>query len=107
CIASATATQPSGAHHAGAGAETRGARPAPAFTREGAPRVLATALLHVDQLDVEDQRGVGRDHARRAALAVAERGRDGELALAPHLHPGDALVPALDDVGRADLERER
>src|SRR5262249_35490301 len=39
--------------------------------------------------------------------AVAEFRRDDELALAADLHPGDALVPALDDLAGAEVELER
>src|SRR5688572_2042774 len=48
-----------------------------------------------------------RDHAAAAVLAVGERGRDGELALAADPHAFDALVPALDHVARAEREVER
>ena len=56
------------------------------------------ASAHREQLDLEDQRGLGRDDAGVAAHAVAELGWDGQLALAAHLHAGHALVPALDDL---------
>src|SRR5436190_13740730 len=65
------------------------------------------SALHVEQLDVEHQRGVGRDHATGAARAIAERGRNDEGALAADLHGGDALVPAGNDPARADRELER
>src|SRR5688572_32989888 len=48
-----------------------------------------------------------RDDAAAALVAVGERGGDGELALAADLHAFDALVPALDDVARAEREVER
>src|SRR5438067_13941546 len=63
----------------------------PAYYHEAAGRrgqlcrVLADAglgmasparLLYVEQLDLEDQRRVGRDHAASAARAVAERRPD-------------------------------
>src|SRR6266496_1083848 len=63
-------------------------------------------LLHAEQLDIEHQRGVGRDRPAGAARAVAEIGRDDEGALAADFHPGDALIPALDDLPRAQAEGE-
>src|SRR5882672_1682985 len=68
---------------------------------------LFFVLGYFEQLDVEHQGGVGRDHAATALLAVGELGRDGELAHAADLHAFDALVPALDDIARAEGEVER
>ena len=48
------------------------------------------------QLDLEVQRGVGRDHAARAALAVGNGGWAGQLGLATGLHALYALGPAGD-----------
>src|SRR5260370_32584547 len=67
------------------------------------PPVLADA----QQLDLERQFGVRRDDAGRAPGAVAQSGRDDELALAADLHAGHALVPALDDPTGAELKGER
>src|SRR6266568_8312785 len=85
--------------------------PSTATLRIGAVPVMSQLLrdgLSCDgeQLDLEHQRRVGRDSAREAARAVAELGRDGELALAAHLHALHALVPALDDLAGAELELE-
>src|SRR4051794_17909953 len=60
-----------------------------------------------EQLDVEHERGVGRDHAACPAAAVAERRRNDERALAANLHAGDALVPAGDHLTGAEHEHER
>src|SRR5216683_4207891 len=60
-----------------------------------------------EQLDLEDQRGAGRDDAARAAVAVPQVRGDDQLALAAHLHGDDALVPALDDAALAHRELER
>src|SRR5690242_4333394 len=68
--------------------------------------VAAAVLLHVEQLDVEDQVGIRRDRAA-AFRAIAQRGGNDERALAAHLHAGDALIPAGDDHAAAELERER
>src|SRR6266404_4978833 len=54
-------------------------------------------LLDGGQLDVENQRGVRRNRpTRRAPFTVGKGGRNGQLALATHLHPVDALLPPLD-----------
>src|SRR5262245_20741373 len=60
-------------------------------------------LLDRQQLDVEDERRVGRDR-RPAGAAVGEVGRDGDSALAAHAHAHDALLEAGDDLARADPE---
>src|SRR5690349_17729043 len=64
------------------------------------------ASAHLQQFDVEDQRGVRRDYARGAAGAVTEGGGDGERAAAAHLHGRDPLIPALDHLALADGEGE-
>src|ERR1051325_11246501 len=63
--------------------------------------------IHLQQFDIEHQRGVGRDDAAGAAGAIAELGRDDQGALAADLHAGHALVPALDHLMRAEWERKR
>src|SRR3954447_20958385 len=60
-----------------------------------------------EQLDVEHQRRVRRDHTAGAAAAIAERRRNDERALAADLHAGDALIPAGDHLAAAEHERER
>src|SRR5206468_2908798 len=60
-----------------------------------------------EQLDLEVERGVGRN-----ALAAAQRpvpgGRgDRQLADLADLHSGHGFVPALDHIARSDLDRER
>src|SRR3954454_3729197 len=60
-----------------------------------------------DEVDHEDQRLVGTDHAARPALAVGEVRRDRDAAAAADLHPRDALVPARDDLSLAEAELER
>src|SRR5258706_2423737 len=64
-------------------------------------------LRNFQQLDFENQGGVGRNRAAGAARAVAELRRNGELAPAADLHAGHALVPALDHVALAEREHER
>src|SRR5262245_18616529 len=70
----------------------------PADRRRAALTCGGDRSVHRHQLDIELERGVGRDDRGPAVGAVAEAGRDRELALASHLHAGDPLVPALDDV---------
>src|ERR1700710_1803275 len=60
-------------------------------------RAAVEHLVHGEQLDLEDQRGLAGDLGRLALVAVGEARGDGELALAADLHPHRALVPALDD----------
>src|SRR5262249_25447634 len=64
-------------------------------------------LSNLQQFDVEDERGVGRDVAAGAAGAVGELRRDDQRARAADFHPGHALVPAGDDAAGAELEVER
>src|SRR5262249_51398187 len=59
------------------------------------------------QLDLEDQRRVRRDHVADAAGAVAEVGRDDEGTLAADLHRGHAFVPAGDHLPSANGKLER
>src|SRR5713101_3513954 len=63
-----------------------------------ATRHYLPGLLYTQQLDIEDQRGIRRNHPAGAACAIAELGRDRQGALASHLHSGDALVPAGNDL---------
>ncbi len=61
---------------------------------------------HGDQVDDEDERLVGTDHAPRAPLSVGEHRRDGDPPPAPDLHPHDPLVPARDHLTLAEAEVE-
>ena len=61
----------------------------------GAKRTTGSSV-HLDELDVEDERRVGRDGAGDALCAVAHVGADGELGALTHGHLGEPLVPALD-----------
>src|SRR5260370_28199548 len=62
----------------------------------------ALPLLHSEQFDIEDQRGVGRNDAAGAAGAIAECGRNNQRPLAADFHVGDAFVPAGNDLMLAD-----
>src|SRR5438477_9545381 len=64
-------------------------------------------LADLQEIDDEHERLAGLDVPARTAIAVAEPRWDGEPAAAADLHPRDALIPALDDPTRAELERER
>src|SRR5260221_8840894 len=65
-----------------------------------------SSLFHVDQLDVENERRVGRNHSAGAALAVAHVGRNDQRALAANLHSRDTHVPALDHAAAAHWKVE-
>src|ERR1700722_15599888 len=60
-----------------------------------------------DEVTDEDQGLAWLDGVARAAAAVAEVGRDDQLAAAAHLHALHALVPALDDLPDTEAELER
>src|ERR1022692_2509921 len=64
-------------------------------------------LLQVDQLDLEQQRGVRRNDAAGPAGAIAEGRRDDQRALAADLHAGDAFVPPLDHLALPEREGKR
>src|ERR1700694_643087 len=68
---------------------------------------LSETLANLQQFHFKKKRCIRRDRAAGAARAVAELGRDGELARAADLHAGHALVPALDHVPLAEREHER
>ena len=54
------------------------------------------ALLGVDELNVEDERGPAGDDVTGALLAVCKLGGNGEPPLLADAHSHDALVPAFD-----------
>src|SRR5262245_60833585 len=68
---------------------------------------VMASLLDLNHLNLEDQLGVGRNLRRRAAPAVGQLGGEPQVALAPDLHAGYALVPALDHFAGAKFEGER
>src|SRR5512135_1349152 len=79
------------------------------FAREGASKAAPSRrvpLLDSEQLDLEEERGVGRDDPARPARAVAEGRRDEQVALSADLHRRDPLVPPLDDRPLAESELE-
>src|SRR3990172_186081 len=84
-------------------------RRAPASGRRRSSRRLigTRRSAYGEQLDFENQRRVRRDRAAGAARAVAELGRNDELAPPAHLHALHAFVPALDDVAGGEREFER
>ena len=63
-------------------------------------------LPQIDQFDLEDQVGIGRDPGAAAGLAVGQLGRNDQDALAADPLAVDALVPALDDAAATDAKRE-
>src|SRR5688500_14438452 len=68
---------------------------------------VAERSAKVEQVDDEDQGLPRRDRSTSAAVAVAEVGRDDQLAAPADLHALHAAVPAGDDVARTEPERER
>jgi len=64
------------------------------------------ALFDGEKLDVEDQRGVGRDDAASAARSVAEFRGNAQLAFAADFHPGYTFVPAFDYLAGTELKHE-
>src|SRR6185295_7285667 len=65
------------------------------------------ALFDPNQLDVEEERGVRRDHTTRPSRAIAEVRGDHEFSLTAHFHSGNSFIPPLDHLADADLEFER
>src|SRR5258707_3591814 len=104
---SASATAIRSAPSARTGASARRCASSTAIRSPVATLLLGPALLHVDERDVEDEIGVGRHGVAGAVVAVAELGRDAQLAAPAHLHTVEALFPAADDLAGAELERER
>src|SRR3954454_2859926 len=60
-----------------------------------------------EEVDDEDERLTRLDGAAGAPVAVAQVGRDDELAAAADLHALHALVPAGDDLADTEAERQR
>src|SRR2546422_7608677 len=61
---------------------------------------------NVQEIDVEDKRGVAGDgpHALRP---ISEIGREDQAPLAARFHRRDTLVPAFDHLACPDFKRER
>ena len=66
------------------------------FATKGCCCTLRCPSVHLEELDVEDERGVGRDGAGDALGAVAHVGADGQLGALPDRHLAQSLVPPLD-----------
>src|SRR5688500_1144636 len=66
--------------------------------------MAGSPLANLEELDLENQRGVRRDDLAGSLLAIAEvRGHD-EPALAADPHSRDPLVPPLDHLVDADAK---
>src|SRR5258708_25424297 len=63
-------------------------------------------LLHLEQLDVEDQRGVGRDDAGGAPRAVAHGRRDDQAPLPADAHADHTAIPPLNHLPSAQAKLE-
>ena len=59
---------------------------------------------HAQQVDDENQ-GLSRQAVPAACGAVGLLGRDDEFAAAADLHPGNAVLPALDQTAQRELDR--
>jgi len=64
-------------------------------------------LVDAQEFHFEDQRRIWRNHTAGALLAIAQAGRNRELADAADFHPGHALIPALDNLPGSQLKCER
>src|SRR5688572_2472497 len=71
------------------------------------PKCLQCRLLDLEEIDLEHQRRVGRDHAAGAAGAVTHRWRNREDSRAAYLHAGHAFIPARNHLARTEREIER
>src|SRR5690554_548476 len=68
--------------------------------------VMGNSSKDVEQLDIENQGGIGTDRAAGgAAGTIAEPGGDPEAVLGPHRHQRHALGPAGDDLSEPELGR--
>src|SRR5215207_6625762 len=59
-------------------------------------KAISLSLIDRDKFHIENQSGIRRDHAARAAFPVSKFWRDDQLCLAANLHQRDAFVPAFD-----------
>ena len=61
----------------------------------------------LQQLDLEGQLGIRRNHSSEPRFAVGQFAGNDELANAARFHADHALVPALDDFADSELEDQR
>src|SRR5688572_30185050 len=71
------------------------------------PKCLQCRLLDLEEIDLEHQRCVGRNHAARAAGAVTHRWRNREDSRAADLHAGHTFIPSGNHLAGAEREVER
>src|SRR5687768_11961848 len=62
--------------------------------------------VDAEEVDDEDEGLAAFDDSTGAGSAVAEVGRDRDATATADLHPGDPLVPALDDLTGTQTEVE-
>lgn len=63
--------------------------------------------MDLHKLRVKDESSIGRNDSTSAAVAVAKRRRNGQLAPLTDLHSQKTLVPALDDLALTNDEGQR
>src|SRR4029453_8765741 len=80
---------------------------ADAPVRECRGEASSERLLHVEKLDVEDERRVGWNDPAGAPLPVGHVRRNNQRAFAADFHAGYAFVPTLDYLALAEKEAER
>src|SRR5437016_6322368 len=76
-------------------------------TRRGSPAGSRLRLgADVDELDIKDQAGIGRDRANSVG-PVSELRRNEQAAVAADLHRRDPLVESVDNLAGPQGEQER
>jgi hypothetical protein len=78
----------------------------PISTLKLTPILLGLHTSNADKLSLKDEHRVGRDGTHSSG-AVARLGLDCECPLLARAHAQDSLVPALDHLALADVERQR
>src|SRR5574341_485818 len=71
----------------------------------GHERALAQRLPHVQKIDLENQRGVGRNGFSAAFGSVTERRRNREFSFPPDFHPHEPLIPTTNNPPCAESKR--
>ena len=64
------------------------------------------SLAYIEEFDLENQRGIGRDHAAGTTGSVGQIRWDDQFALATDFHARDAFIPSLDHPTCSEREAE-